>query len=113
MTQKYLSRSEELVLLAVLKLEDDAYGVGIRRLLQEMTGKYWSVGSVYVPLERLEKQGFLASNFSSPRPERGGRRKRLFRVTPSGLRELDELHRVFSKLWMSYPKLKIDDSAGT
>jgi len=56
MTEKFISRPEEIVLLAVRKLKDNAYGVTIRNLIQEMTGKYWSVGAIYVPLERLEQR---------------------------------------------------------
>ena len=56
---KYLSRPEEIVLLAVLKLKGNAYGVSIRKLVQEITEKYWSIGAIYVPLERLEKKGFV------------------------------------------------------
>lgn len=51
---KYLSRPEEIILLSVLKLDNNAYGVSIREMVQDMTGKYWSIGAVYVPLERLE-----------------------------------------------------------
>ena len=81
MADKYISRPEEIVLLAVWKLKEDAYGITIRKLIQEMTRKYWSIGAVYVPLERLEKKGLLTSYNSSPSPERGGRRKRLFKIT--------------------------------
>jgi len=102
MTNKYLSRPEEIVLLAVWKLKDPAYGVTIRKLVQDMTARYWSVGAVYVPLERLEKKGFLSSESSAPRPERGGRRRRHFRITRAGLRELDALHRMNSSVWEGY-----------
>lgn len=109
MAGKYISRPEEIVLLAVWKLKEDAYGITIRKLVQEMTGKYWSIGAVYVPLERLEKKGLLASYNSSPSPERGGRRKRLFKITSAGIRELDELCRINSVLWKGYPKLNPDE----
>lgn len=105
MTEKYLSRPEEIVLHAVWKLKDNAYGVAIRKLIQEMTGKYWSIGAIYVPLERLEKKGFLISYNSNPKPERGGRRKRLFKISPAGIKELDALHRINSILWQGYSKL--------
>jgi DNA-binding PadR family transcriptional regulator len=105
MTEKYLSRPEEIVLLAVWKLGENAYGLGIRNFAQELTGKYWSVGAVYVPLERLEKRGFLSSHTGDPRPERGGRRRRLFQLTRAGRRELDELSRVNAALWRDYPRV--------
>lgn len=108
MTDKYISRPEEIVLLAVWKLEDNAYGITIRNFIQEMTGKYWSIGAIYVPLERLEKKGLLTSCNSLPSPERGGRRKRLFQITPAGIKELDELFRIHAILWKDYPKLSPD-----
>lgn len=108
MTEKYISRPEEIVLLAVWKLEDNAYGITIRNFIQEMTGKYWSIGAIYVPLERLEKKGLLTSCNSLPSPERGGRRKRLFQITPAGIKELDELFRINAILWKDYPKLSPD-----
>ena len=110
MTYKYISRPEEIVLLAVRKLKDNAYGITIRTLIQEMTGKYWSIGAVYVPLERLEKKGLLSSFNSDPSPERGGRRKRLFKLTPAGIKELDELYRINSVLWKDYPILIPDEN---
>ena len=109
MTDKFISRPEEIVLLAVRKLKDNAYGVTIRNLIQEMTGKYWSVGAIYVPLERLEQRGLLASSTSTPKPERGGRRKRIFTITPAGLKELDDLHKVNSVLWQGYPELSLEE----
>jgi len=102
MTEKYLSRPEEIILLAVWKLQDQAYGVTIRERVREMTGKYWSIGAIYVPLERLEKKGFLTSQNSDPIAERGGRRKRMFRLTPAGQRELDDLYRMQADLWGDY-----------
>ncbi|MFC2157003.1 PadR family transcriptional regulator [Acidobacteriota bacterium] len=105
MTDKYLSRPEEIVLMAVFRLKGNAYGVSIRVLVQEMTGKYWSIGSVYVPLERLEKKGYLSSSTSDPLPERGGRRKRVFRITAAGVRELNKLYRINEAVWQDYSGL--------
>jgi len=104
MTDKFPSRPEEIVLLAVWKLGENAHGLAIRDLIQEMTGKYWSVGAIYVPLERLEKRGCLKSRTSDPKPERGGRRKRLFKLTRAGVKELDELYRINAVLWQGYPR---------
>jgi PadR family transcriptional regulator PadR len=96
---KYLSRPEEIILLVVMKLSENAYGVSIRKMVQELTGKYWSIGAVYVPLERLERKSFVRSFSSEPRSERGGRRKRLFRITPEGIKELEEIRRVNQAIW--------------
>jgi PadR family transcriptional regulator PadR len=110
MADKYISRPEEIVLMAVWKLKDNAYGITIRKFIQEMSGKYWSIGAVYVPLERLEKKGLLTSYNSNPSPERGGRRKRLFKITPAGIKELDVLYRINSVLWRGYPELSSDEN---
>jgi PadR family transcriptional regulator PadR len=110
MADKFISRPEEIVLLAVWKLKDDAYGITLRKFIQELTGKYWSIGAIYVPLERLEKKGLLTSYNSSPSPERGGRRKRLFKITPAGITELNKLYRMNSVLWKGYPKLNPDEN---
>ena len=108
MTEKYLSRPEEIVLMAVFRLKGDAYGVSIRRLVQEMTGKYWSIGSVYVPLERLEKKGYLVSSTTDPLPERGGRRRRVFRIKAAGIEELNKLHRINEAVWEDFAELNTD-----
>ena len=109
MTEKFLSRPEEIVLLAVWKLKNDAYGIPIRELIQNITGKYWSVGAIYVPLERLEKKGLLRSSICPPRKEKGGRRKRLFHVTKAGISELNALNQMQSVLWQGYPELTSDE----
>ena len=105
MTEKYLSRPEEIVLMAVYKLKDNAYGLSIRKMIHKMTGQNWSIGAVYVPLERLEKKGYLDSRLTDPLPERGGRRKRMFSLTRAGLRELDDLHRNQVRIWEGYVAL--------
>lgn len=99
---KYLSRPEEIILLAVMKLGDNAYGVSIRKMVQELTAKYWSIGAVYVPLERLEQKGYVRSYSSEPLSERGGRRKRLFRITLEGIKELEKIRRVNQVIWKDY-----------
>lgn len=105
---KYLSRPEEIILLVVMKLKDSAYGVPIRKMVMDLTGKYWSIGAVYVPLERLEKKGYVKSFSSEPLSERGGRRKRLFRITPEGIKELEKIRQVNQVIWEDYssPTLK-------
>jgi PadR family transcriptional regulator PadR len=102
LTKKFLSRPEEIVLMAVWKLQGNAYGVSIRNLVQKMTAKYWSIGAVYVPLERLEKKGYLISEESEPLKERGGRRKRLFRISREGKIALDEMHSLNTAVWRGY-----------
>jgi len=94
-----LSRMEESLLLVVWDLRQEAYGVPIRSRLAELTGRRPSVGAVYVPLERLVEQGLLRAEEGEPTPIRGGRRKRFYRLTPRGLKALQETRRVTDRLW--------------
>ena len=100
---KLLSRSDELVLLAILYLGDKAYGVAIRQYLSRVTDEEWSIGAVYVPLDRLEKQGAITSTQAPPTPERGGRSKRYYCVTDAGLKALHALRQVNKTLWTNIP----------
>jgi len=83
-----LGEFEQLVLLALLRLDDDAYGVTIRREIEMRTGRETGLGSVYKTLERLEHKGIVSSRVGEPTPERGGRRKKYYRVSPFGVRAL-------------------------
>jgi len=102
---KYLSRPEELVLLAIWKIGSESYGVNIRNFVSELTGKYWSVGSIYVPLDRLENKGFLRSKLSQPTPERGGKSKRYYEITKAGLIELEEIRKIYLAAWQNTPTI--------
>ncbi|MBD3414280.1 MAG: hypothetical protein GF421_07620 [Candidatus Aminicenantes bacterium] len=105
---KLLSRIEEMVLLSILKLEDNAYGVTIRRLISEVTGKRWSIGAIYVPLERLEHKGFVESYTGEPTEMRGGRAKRMYKVTREGFKALEEIKRLHKALWESTSDWALD-----
>jgi DNA-binding PadR family transcriptional regulator len=83
-----LGELEHIVLLALLQLGEDAYGVSIRREIETRTGREIGPGTIYPTLERLEKKGFLGSRMGSPTAERGGRAKRHFELEPLGLAEL-------------------------
>jgi DNA-binding PadR family transcriptional regulator len=76
---------EHLVLLAILRLGDDAYGMRVRREIAERTGRDASIGAVYATLDRLEEKGLLSAALSDPTPERGGRAKKSFRLTGAGI----------------------------
>lgn len=102
---KMLSRADEMVLLAVWRLKENAYGVPIRKLIIEMTDQEWSVGAVYDSLERLTLSGFLTAFQADPTPERGGRRKRFFRITRSGYESLVRTKRAQERLWDDLPDL--------
>ena len=80
-----LGEFEHLILLAVLRLRDDAYGMRVRREISERTGRDVTIGAVYSTLERLETKGLVSATVSEPTPERGGRAKRSFHITASGM----------------------------
>lgn len=84
-----LGRLEQLLLFAILHLEEDAYGATIRREVEERTGRGLTTGAIYTTLRRMEERGFVASWIGEPTPERGGRRKKFYRLEPDGLRVLD------------------------
>lgn len=90
---------EESLLLVVWDLREEAYGVPIRERLGELTGRRPSLGAVYVPLERLVRDGLLRAEEGEPTPVRGGRRKRYYRLTPRGVKALQATRRVTDRLW--------------
>jgi PadR family transcriptional regulator PadR len=98
-TMKLLSRSEELVLLAVWNLQGEASCLPIQRKLEEVSGKSWSLGSIFDPLDRLERKRLLDSRLTEPTKERGGRSKRVYRLTPLGKRALNDLRSIQEALW--------------
>jgi PadR family transcriptional regulator PadR len=101
----YLGEFELMLLLTIIRLADDAYGVPLARELSLQRGREVAVGSVYAALDRLETKGFVASRLGESTPERGGRAKRYFHVTEQGLRSAHETRRVLSRLWQSLPSL--------
>ena len=95
-----------MVLLAVIRLDDAAYGATILRALEARTGREVGIGSVYAALERLEAKGLVSSRLGDPTPERGGRAKRYFRATPEGVREARSTRETLSMLWQGLPQLE-------
>lgn len=85
-----LGAFEQIVLLALLRLRDNAYGVTIRHAIVERMDRNVSLGAVYATLERLEEKGYVSSHMGDPTPERGGRPKRYFKIEAPGKRALVE-----------------------
>jgi len=104
--REYLGSFELMVLLAVLRLDVDAYGVPITKELEVETGHEVAVASVYAALQRLEDKGLVTSRFGDPTPERGGRAKKFFKVTGKGVRDVRNTHRALSRLWRNVPQLE-------
>lgn len=94
-----LGEFEQVVLLAILRLGDDAYAVSIRDEIIRRTGRDVSRGSVYITLDRLETKGYLRSWLADPTPERGGRAKRYYALRPRALEALRESRRALVALW--------------
>jgi DNA-binding PadR family transcriptional regulator len=93
-----LGEVEQLVLLAILRLGDEAYAVPIRALIKKDAGVDLSRGTIYVTLERLERKGYVTSWFSDPQAVRGGKARRIFRLKPDGVRAIKAVKRGLDKL---------------
>ena len=96
---KYLTRKEELILLTVFRLGESASLVNIREQLTRTTGRAWSVGNVYVPLDRLSRLGFLETRIGQPTARRGGKAIKYYLLTRQGKDSLAELKKVHDALW--------------
>ena len=104
---KYLSRNDEILLLAILRLKDDAYGVTIRQEVLERTRKKITFGALWVSLDNLAKKGYITKSVSDPTPTRGGRGKIYYRLTPQGLWALQRVRDLQQNLWAGIPQLSL------
>jgi PadR family transcriptional regulator, regulatory protein PadR len=93
-----LGEFEQIVLLAILRLRDHAYGVSIRAEISQCTGRQVAPGALYTTLERLESKALVRSHTGDPTPERGGRAKRFYRVSAAGLAAITEAQRAYQRL---------------
>jgi DNA-binding PadR family transcriptional regulator len=105
-TTPILSNFELMVILAIIRIGNDAYGVSISEEIERTTGSEVLLGSVYDALTRLEAKGLLVSSLGEATAERGGRAKRHFRTTSQGLRLVRDTQRSLVKLWKGLPQLK-------
>ncbi|MBN2431808.1 MAG: PadR family transcriptional regulator [Acidobacteria bacterium] len=105
---KLLSRSEEMVLITILKLKEDAYGVAIRKKLYEETGTRWSFGSIYTALNTLTRKRYASKRMGEPTAERGGRHKCIYEVTAEGKKALREIRKVQESVWADLPDVALD-----
>lgn len=105
MNQRLLTDFEFMLLLATLRVGEDAYGVQIAREVEVTGGRRVLLGAVYAALDRLERNGLVASRLGSPTAERGGRAKRFFRVTPRGVRAAKETQQALIALWSGVQQL--------
>jgi PadR family transcriptional regulator PadR len=106
MGRDLLTDFELMILLAVLRIGEKAYGVQIAREIESVSGRRVLLGAAYAALDRLERNGLVASAIGDPTPERGGRAKKFFEVTPRGLQAVKETQQALIALWRDVPQLK-------
>jgi DNA-binding PadR family transcriptional regulator len=99
MSTTSLGSLELATLLAVARFGNDAYGLAVRQDLSKRAGRDYSVGAIYTTLQRLEDKGLLTSHASEPLPVRGGRSRRLFRITGAGARAIRDAERQLASMW--------------
>lgn len=101
-----IGRSEELLLLTIWRLQDDAYGVRILESMNRSTGRDWSIGSIYAPLHRLQRKGLVKTTEGAADPDRGGRPTVLYNLTPKGKQALLDVKAVHDTVWNGILALK-------
>jgi len=104
--RNHLGQFELMALVAMMRLEDEAYGVAIAREIERASGRDIAMASLYLTLGRLEANGLVESTRGEPTPERGGRAKTYFKATAAGVREVREVRRALITLWDGVPALK-------
>jgi len=105
MENKGLGEFEELVLLAVCILEGEAYGISVKKEVEKHSGRSILLGAVHITLYRLQDKGFLQSKMGGNSEKRGDRRKRLFKVTETGMKQLRAAQGVRQKMWSLIPQM--------
>ncbi|WP_323758028.1 PadR family transcriptional regulator [Roseivirga sp.] len=105
MKKTKLGEFEELVLMTVVVLQAEAYGVEIKRELEDRLKEKLSVGSIQSALKRMEEKGFLTSEFGEATQKRGGKRKRIYSATPYAHRILEEMKDIRTQLWSAMPNI--------
>ena len=103
-----LGELEEITLLVVANLYDNAYGILVKKEIEDRCNRSITISTVHNVLQRLSEKGYLESRYSDPTPERGGRRKLLFRVTAAGQKTLEASKAMRDELWSGIPKLAFD-----
>ncbi len=99
---KTLSRREEQILLAIWELKEDAYLISIKKYLSHVMNQNWTVGAIHKPLVKLEKAGFIEAHFGEATAKRGGRSKKIYNITKTGLVLLSEYKRINDILWGNF-----------
>ncbi|MCP4724257.1 MAG: PadR family transcriptional regulator [bacterium] len=105
-----LTRTDELLLLAIYRLKEEAYTVPILEHLEKVSAKKnWTLAAIYIPLLKLEKNGIVESYLGEPTSQRGGRSKRYYRITSKGLKALQEVKELERTMWEGIPDMIYGD----
>ncbi len=107
MRKETIGEFEELILLLIIMLKEDAYGLAIRNALKEQADRTVTIGAVHGTVNRLEKKGFIESSLGGATESRGGRRKRIFTITSAGRKALEKSRDVKVNLWQQIPELAL------
>ena len=105
---KELTLSEIIFMLAIWRLEENAYGVTIRKLIARVTGKTYPYGTLYSALDQLFKKGYVIKSAGPPTPERGGRSKIFYRLSPEGIEALKAARQLQREIWKGVPEISLD-----
>jgi DNA-binding PadR family transcriptional regulator len=105
MTRRLLTDFEIMILLAIMRVGNDAYGVTVAREIEQTAGRAVQLPAVYVALDRLEKQGLVRSWIGEATPQRGGRAKKHFALTPAGIGSVQDTRDALTALWTEVPEL--------
>jgi PadR family transcriptional regulator PadR len=106
--KKFMTRNEEIILLTILKLKDNAYGVSIRKQIYKDMGDNWSFASIYQPLDNLVRKKYVRRMKGDPTSRRGGKSKFYYEVTPDGLRGLRELKKAHEQVWSGILEISLE-----
>jgi PadR family transcriptional regulator len=107
--KKFMTRNEEIILLAILKLGADAYGVSIRKQIHKDMGDRWSFASIYQPLDNLFRKKLVLRTKGEPTAKRGGKSRYYYEVTADGLRELHRLKEAHKQVWSDVPEISLEN----
>jgi DNA-binding PadR family transcriptional regulator len=97
--ESYLGEFEHIILLTIMRLKDEAYGIKIRQEIKILIGRDVSIGALYATIHRLDKKSYIIARSGSPTPERGGRAKRYFTLTTNGINTLKQTKNSLDILW--------------
>jgi DNA-binding PadR family transcriptional regulator len=106
-----LSRAEEIILLAVYKLQGHAYGVSIREQVNKDLGRYWPFGVIYKTLKKLKAKGYVRKTASDPTSERGGRTRYYYEITRDGISALEKILSIHASIWRGIQDTGLENKA--